>query len=259
MNILTLNTKGGVGKSFISTQILPLAFYDDSKKINVFEVDNNNNSKLNTEYIEFLNLDVNNIDKILLDVEFSDDINIIDAGGGDDTKNVIKSLAEAAVEIDLFVVPLLKDYEVTKNLIDTINLIRHYYHNAKIVVALNRIVNDARSEFIYFFGNEELNVEGVINELDENINIVLINDYNEIDVIKNLHKTTSLDAILKNLDVIENEREYRAKWKQEALQISDDKSVQRAYFSKKIKDTILIKRLITIQQKIKEIFKEVIK
>jgi len=259
MNILTLNTKGGVGKSFISTQILPLAFYDDSKKINVFEVDNNNNSKLNTEYIEFLNLDVNNIDKILLDVEFSDDINIIDAGGGDDTKNVIKSLAEAAVEIDLFVVPLLKDYEVTKNLIDTINLIRHYYPGAKIVVALNRIVKSAKDEFIYFFGNDELGVEGVINKLDENISIVLINDYNEIDVIKNLHKTTSLDAILKNLDVIENEREYRAKWKQEALQISDDKSVQRAYFSKKIKDTILIKRLITIQQKIKEIFEEVIK
>ena len=258
MNIAVVNTKGGVGKSFVSTQILPLAFYKDNASINIFEVDNNNKTTLNTETIEFLNLDVNNIDKILLDVQFSDNINIIDSGGGDDTKAVIKALAENGVEIDVFIVPILKDFEVTKNLIDTINLIKQHYDNAKIVVALNKVVNDAKSEFIYFFGNEELGVDGIVNELDDNIAIVAIKDYNEIDIIKNLHKTTALDAILQYKDVIENESAYKQKWIKEAKEFSDDKNEQREYFADKMKKLLLIKRLNNIKNNIQEIFNKVI-
>ncbi len=257
-NISVLNTKGGVGKSFISTQILPLAFYDnDDVKINIFEVDNNNKTTLQTNVIEFLNLDVNNIDKILLDVQFSDNINIIDAGGGDDTKAVIKSLAENNVDIDVFIVPILKDFEITKNLIDTINLIKQYYNDAKIVVALNKVVSDAKQEFIYFFGNEELNVESIADKLDDDINIVAIKDYNEIDIIKNLHKTTALDAILQYKDVLENESDYKQKWIKEAKEFSNDKDEQREYFADKMKKLLLIKRLNNIKNNIQEIFKQI--
>ena len=40
---IVLSTKGGEGKTYLSLQILPLLFLD--KNINIFEVDNNNNSK----------------------------------------------------------------------------------------------------------------------------------------------------------------------------------------------------------------------
>ena len=258
MNIAVLNTKGGVGKSFISTQILPLAFYNNNDvKINIFEVDNNNKTTLQTNIIEFLNLDVNNIDKILFDVQFSNNINIIDSGGGDDTKNVIKALAENSVEISFFIVPILKDFEVSKNLIDTINLIKQYYKNTKIVVVLNKVVSDAKQEFIYFFGNEELNVESVADKLDDNVSIIMIKDYNEIDIIKNLHKTTALDAILQYEDVLENEADYKKKWIKEAKEFSDNKDKQREYFANKMKKLLLIKRLNNIKNNIQEIFKQI--
>ena len=258
MNIAVLNTKGGVGKSFISTQILPLAFYNNNNtNINIFEVDNNNKTTLQTDVIEFLNLNINNIDKILLDVQFSDNINIIDSGGGDDTKNVIKSLSENSVEIDVFIVPILKDFEVSKNLIDTINLIKQYYNNVKIVVALNKVVSDAKQEFIYFFGSDELNVESIIDKLDDDISVIAIKDYNEIDIIKNLHKTTALDAILQYQDVLENEADYKQKWIKEAKEFSDDKDEQREYFADKMKKLLLIKRLNNIKNNIQEIFKQI--
>ena len=43
-NILVANTKGGVGKSFVATQILPLALSNND--INIFELDNNNKTTL---------------------------------------------------------------------------------------------------------------------------------------------------------------------------------------------------------------------
>ena len=40
---VVVSTKGGEGKTFISLQILPILFLN--KNINIFEVDNNNDSK----------------------------------------------------------------------------------------------------------------------------------------------------------------------------------------------------------------------
>ena len=40
---IVVSTKGGEGKTFLSLQILPVLFLN--RNINIFEVDNNNNSK----------------------------------------------------------------------------------------------------------------------------------------------------------------------------------------------------------------------
>ena len=118
MNLLVVNTKGGVGKSFVATQILPLAL--NSSNINIFELDNNNKTTLKSNLINFKNLNTHDLDEILFDVSFADEVvNIIDAGGGDDTIEVITALSKNDVEIDTFVIPVLKDFEVTKNLKDT--------------------------------------------------------------------------------------------------------------------------------------------
>ena len=258
MNIITLNTKGGVGKSFIATQILPLAFYNNNDaNINIFEIDNNNKTALSTKIIQFLNLDVNNIDKILFDVEFSEDINIIDAGGGDDTKSVIKAFAEANIQVDLFVIPITKDFEVIKNLKDTIELIKKHYDDANILIVLNRVVADAKSEFIYFFGNEEYGVESIKDKLKD-VKYIAIKDYNEIDIVKNLHKTTALDLLLSYKKVLENEREYRQSWHKEAKEKYKDKEQQRAYYAKKLQKLLLIKRINNIQQNIQQLFKAIV-
>jgi hypothetical protein len=262
MNILVCNTKGGVGKSFISTQILPLAFYyyNDNKKINIFEVDNNNNTAINTNILNFMNLDTNRIDEILFDTYNNDLINIIDSGGGDDTKAVISNLAENGVEINLFVIPVLKDFEQIKNLQDTINLIKKNYNNYKIVIALNKVVNSGKDEFIYFWGNSEYGIDGYFNEIkdNENIFIIEIKDYNEIDIIKNIYKTTASDALAEYADVLQNEPEYKQKWLKEAKSKFKEINEQRNYFAKKMQKLLLIKRLNNIKNNIQQIFNQIL-
>jgi len=249
MNLAVVNTKGGVGKSFVATQILPLAL-NSSNNINIFELDNNNKTTLKSNLINFKNLNTKSLDEILFDVSFADEItNIIDAGGGNDTTEVITALAKNDVEIDTFVIPVLKDFEVTKNLLDTINLIQKEFENPKIIIVLNKLIQDPKSEFIYIFGAQEYGIEGILGEL-EDIEIVAIKDYSEIDIVKNIYNTTAKDLLETGQEIIDNFAEYKSKWHKEAKETSDP----RAYFAKKMGFYRLIKNLIQIQTNIKTLF-----
>ena len=59
---IVLSTKGGEGKTYLSLQILPLLFLD--KNINIFEVDNNNNSK---KWLKILKRSVLNRLKLMME------------------------------------------------------------------------------------------------------------------------------------------------------------------------------------------------
>ena len=249
-NILVVNTKGGVGKSFVATQILPLALNNNNSNINIFELDNNNKTTLKSNLINFKNLNTSNLDEILFDVSFSDEItNIIDAGGGNDTIQVIEALAKNDVEIDYFIIPILKDFEVTKNLLDTINLIKKEFENPKITIILNKLNNDYKKEFIYIFGAQDYGIEGILGEL-EDIKILAIKDYNEIDIVKNIYNTTAKDLLETGQEIIDNFAEYKAEWHKEAKETEDP----RSYFAKKMGFYRLIKNLIQIQTNIKTLF-----
>ena len=191
------------------------------------------------------------MDEILFDVSFEDEVvNIIDAGGGDDTIQVIKSLSKNDVEIDTFVIPVLKDFEVTKNLLDTINLIKEKFENPKIMVVLNKIIQDPpKKEFIYLFGAEEFGIKGILGEL-EDIEIVAVKDYSEIDIVKNIYNTTALDLAGEGQKIVDNFAEYKAKWHAEAKKTKDP----RGYFAKKMGFYRLIKNLIQIKTNIKTLF-----
>ena len=254
MNVLVANTKGGVGKSFVSTQILPLAFSAD-KQINIFELDNNNKTTLNSKVLNFKNLDVNSIDEILMDVAFADSvINIIDAGGGDDTKTVLNALAENAVNIDTFIVPITRDFEVIKNLMDTLNLIREKFESPNIYVLLNKVTEGEKLEkqFLYLFGDREYEVDGIINELGD-VTLIPVKSYNEIDIVKNIYKTTSLDVATEGKEIVDNLKQYQNQWYTEAKKLKDT-AEQKKYFAKKMAFYRLIKKMISIQESVKNAF-----
>jgi len=256
MNIVVSNTKGGVGKSFIATQILPLAFYKNKENINVFELDNNNKTLLQSKVLNFKNLNVNAIDEILLDVAFADDtVNIIDAGGGDDTKAVISALAENDVNIDAFIVPITRDFEVIKNLEDTIKLIKDNYKKPQIYVILNKVEQgeSVEEQFLYLFGNKEYEIDGVIDKFND-VTFIPVKNYKEIDIVKNIYKTTSLDVITSGKEIIDNLKEYQKKWINEAKEKYEKIDEQRKYFAKKMAFYRLIKKMINIQQAIQNAF-----
>jgi MinD-like ATPase involved in chromosome partitioning or flagellar assembly len=52
-NYCVVQTKGGAGKTTISVNVLALMFKDNDIKINIFELDNNNTSKLANSKLNF--------------------------------------------------------------------------------------------------------------------------------------------------------------------------------------------------------------
>jgi len=254
MNIAVVNTKGGVGKSFISTQILPLAF-NNKTEINIFELDNNNKTTLNSKVLNFKNLNINDIDEILMDVAFADKtINIIDAGGGDDTKAVLNALSENAVNVDYFIVPVTRDFEVIKNLLDTLTLIREKFENPTIYVLLNKVneTEPLEQQFMYLFGNKEYEVEGIIDELGD-VTFVPVKNYNEIDIVKNIYKTTAKDVAQEGKEIVDNLKQYQSQWYNEAKKLKDT-AEQKRYFAKKMAFYRLIKKMINIQEAVQNAF-----
>jgi cellulose biosynthesis protein BcsQ len=91
-------TKGGVGKTTISGIVATLLYLQNqNQKINLFEIDDNNVSRVNSNYINHQSLKLKNSEVIIDDIQFtsladSNISNIIDAGGGNDTKIVLKKV-----------------------------------------------------------------------------------------------------------------------------------------------------------------------
>ena len=253
MNIVITNSKGGVGKTFIATQILPLSLKNISE-INIFEIDDNNDTELSTDIINFRHLDTKNVDDILFDVETTE-LNIIDSGGGNDSKEVVKALASNKINVDYFIVPTVKDFETIKNIEDTIKTIREYYSDVPIYLVLNKVQNkeNVKNEFMYLFGSDKYNINGILDKLDVN-KIVAIQDYNELDIVKNIHKTTSLDLITKGEKIVKNIDEYKKKWIMEAEEKFQDKKEKSEYYKDKMSHYRLLDSLMDIRDNIQKAF-----
>src|SRR5574344_1494987 len=93
-------TKGGVGKTTTSNVLSTILYLSNQdKKINLFELDDNNVSKINSNYINHQSLKLKDSEVVIDDIQFAslsdtNVINIIDCGGGNDTKIVLQKLKE---------------------------------------------------------------------------------------------------------------------------------------------------------------------
>ena len=219
MIYVTVNSKGGVGKTTISTQVLPLK-QKDIEDISIYEIDNNNISKLKNSNINFKNFNIRSTEDALNEVIFNTlldnkKLNIIDSGGGDDTKNVIKKLKELRIqeqETINFVIPCSNDIAANKNLIDTIQLIKNNIENRKIILALNNVYNlqNYRQEFINLFGYEQYSIKGIFKEIEKDVdNIMLIPFNNYFNIVKNVYLTTLKDLEEETEKVTKNLQQIR--------------------------------------------------
>jgi hypothetical protein len=99
---------------------------------------------------------------------FENDVNVIDAGGGDDTFKVLKELRDSTIQNSLnFIIPTNKDLPVVYNLKKTINYILENFENPNIYLFLNfatkNTKNEIKKEFGNIFGDKEYEIEGLIN------------------------------------------------------------------------------------------------
>jgi cellulose biosynthesis protein BcsQ len=236
MVLTVVNTKGGVGKSTIASQVLPVLFRDTNKDIKVYELDDNNRTFYKNSKIEFKTLRTEKseeaIDEVYFDLELGEDvINIIDAGGGNDTKVVLEAIKKAELKDVVYFIPINDDFEQFENTKATIELIRSFDKNSKIFLIFNRAISfkidDIKNQFIAFFGSENYGIEGRFSEIADLIerNFLILQNTQIISILKNFYGTTLYDFYHENKDLIENSEKYKKEWVQEG----------REYFKKQMK------------------------
>ena len=160
-NIVVANTKGGVGKSTISFHILPYILKDENFKI--IEIDNNNNTAKHLENSilkkSFKSVDIKEgtkeLEELVVANMIGDDITIIDAGGGDDSKKVIESFIEQNLTKDtLFVIPYMADFVQIANLLFTRKLIE----GCDYIVVANNIDLHSDNDLMFVHGNKDFDI-----------------------------------------------------------------------------------------------------
>jgi len=125
--IIVLNSKGGVGKSTTSTQILAPYLYiknGQNDKVNLIEFDDENEDSLSFQDSEILTpkrvkIEGNDLDSALTDNVLDFDNVVLDIGGNKTTTFVINSLIDSGIinAFDLIVIPLTDGEQDAVNVI----------------------------------------------------------------------------------------------------------------------------------------------
>ena len=249
-----VQTKGGVGKTTVSGIVATLLYLQNqNKKINLFEIDDNNNSKINSNYINYQSLKLKDSEIVIDDIQFSslsdsNVTNIADVGGGNDTKIVLKKLKEIDLSGLNYYVALNDDLEQVDNVKDTIALIRDFDKDANINLVLNRSLSmdktEIKAQFINIFGDENLNLPNQLDNLKVN-NILFVPNSRVFSILKSFYKVSLLDSYLSSIDLVQNIDSYRQKWIKEGQEVFKSNN-KRYRFAKMVIE--LIEQLKPIQK-----------
>lgn len=244
--IVVPQTKGGVGKTTISTILATLIYQQNqNQKINLFEIDDNNVSKVNSNYINHQSLKLKGSEVVIDAIQFSslsdsNISNIIDAGGGNDSKLVLQELNEIDLTGLNYYVPLNDDIEQVDNLLDTITLIRDFDKSAKINLVLNRCFTlekeEIQKQFINIFGNDELDIPNQLDNLKVD-NVFFVPNSPIFSILKSHYKVSLLDSYLSSIDLVQNIDTYRQEWIKEGQEIFKSNN-KRYRFAKMVVELI---------------------
>lgn len=251
---VVVQTKGGVGKTTFSSILSTLLYLEnEEKKIQVFELDDNNSTRINSDFLSHSSLRLKDSEIALDDIQFNalsakDVISIIDAGGGNDTKLVLQKLKEIDLSGLNYYVPLNDDMDQLINIQDTIKLIREFDKNGKINLVLNRCLNlqedEIQRQFINIFGNEELGIESQIENIKVD-SIYFVPNSNIFSILKSHYKVALLDSYLSSLDLVKNIDTYRQEWVKNGQEVFKANN-KRYRFAKMVVE--LIEQLKPIQK-----------
>ena len=241
---LVINTKGGSGKSTTSIQILPLLSYIRTQNsIKIYEIDDNNTTKIDNSIIELKNFNLNQSDDAFDDIEFNNMIDvdttyIVDAGGGNDTKRVLEKLHETDLEDITFYIPTNADYDQVDNIKNTILNIKKYYAEPKIILILNRCKEldeeKIKEQFFAIFGRDDYMINGRLEEIADDITgYFYIPDDDLFGILKDVYNKSLLDAYIDSKEMVDNRVEIKREWASESKE-SYKKNMSIMRFSIKI-------------------------
>ena len=219
--IVVANTKGGAGKSMISLHFLPMLFLD--KKINVHEIDDSNMSRLKNSSLNFENLKVEENQNALVGIDYdistgTDEINIIDCGGGTETKMILNSINHNSELNGLtYFIPTNDDITEFDNVKETIKLIKENDDNAKIYIIFNRCLkmteNDIKEQFLGFFGDKDYGIDARYNEIEKDIiDIFYVRTNKILNILSSKYHISLKDGYLEYQKINNIFADYKKEW-----------------------------------------------
>lgn len=181
MKIICINTKGGVGKSTVSAQVIVpyLHTQKGNEFVNLFEFDDENQDAKSFNLSKILNakqfkVTGSDIDATLTEIITEYEDCIIDVGGNKTTTFIMESLRQTNLiyMLDAVVIPLTDGEQDAINACQVYHFIRNLNPDIKIIFALSRVDTsiDLEMQFLDFFGDSKGRLDdkkGLIEEIDE--------------------------------------------------------------------------------------------
>lgn len=247
---VTVQTKGGVGKSAIASQLLTSYIYVNTQKpVQYFEIDDQNQSIRTlaaSTIIDAKLISTENLAKFAEESIMFEDDAIIDVGGNLTATMFLQKLKVLGgfLAPTTFYIPLTDSDQDAINAANTFNLIREFDKNSKIIYVLNKCTNKSNTEllereFINYYGSDVLDVLPIVK--DDRTDMIALNRHHIYGIIGKLQKT-----------IIElGQDDYEEPYRTVAQEFFKDKTNQPLY--KELRRLMFLKEQTTIA---KQIFKD---
>lgn len=256
---VVLGTKGGTGKSMVAGMVVPVLFANSDVKVTVYTVDDNNTIELKSDCIEFNDGKTKDANKVIDDVEFKricnkNEVSIIDAGGGEDTRILIDSIKKSNVKNLTYIIPLGDDYEQKFNLIDTIDLINSISDNKRIFLLLNKVnvfdKDKVEEQFVGVFGSKKYDIDKIDDKVFESIDGVFYLENTPIfTILKNVYHTTLLDSYVGASELLHNLEVKKQEWAKKGPEYFHEQNAKVRFASEVI---MLTERIYTMKKMVWE-------
>jgi len=195
LKVLVVSSKGGVGKSTVSMQLIAPYLYEknNKQKISFYEFDDENIDSLSYGASTLTSREVIDVEEFVIMEKFieilsKDEFSCIDVGGNKSTTLCLDTIRDCGMinEIDLVLIPLLDGEQDAINAKKTYKKLKALDDSLKIVFVLNRVKNIKFVEYQFdnYFGDIRGvfdDKEALINHIDEKENFICIEDS---DIIK---------------------------------------------------------------------------
>jgi len=196
IKIAVVSSKGGVGKSTVSMQLIAPFLYELNNKqpVYFYEFDDENNDCLSYGDSKLTNRKIVEVSSPILHEDITemfsrDEIACFDIGGNITTTVVLNAFNESGMIhfVDLVVIPLLDGEQDGINAVVIYSILKDMRPDLKFIFVLNRAKNHRYIEYQFdnFFGD----VRGIFENNNSVMNCVIDNDHNHLvmlddDIIK---------------------------------------------------------------------------
>jgi len=235
--IMVVSSKGGVGKSTVTMQLIAPYLYEKyNQKVSFYEFDDENNDCLSYGASQLTNREIVDVSTELLrenmtDIISKDETACFDIGGNKTTTIVLDALNENGMVhfIDLVVIPLLDGEQDGINASVIYSILKGMNSKINFLFVLNRAKNHRyiQYQFDNYFGdirgifNESRSVKSHLFDEDKDKYIVMLDD----DIIKYSRKFG-----LTIYEIAQQDRDFISSLKLNMSKLSDTQEVKLSSF-----------------------------